>query len=153
MKQLKDITASLETSKRMKELGFPQEGLFGWYEIWSLRKTGKKMMLGKDELETYFTEKTELHRYSKYYHNDSGKYRNYITAPTAEEILDVLPLYLKIHADKGISFTIETKGLQMWKNYNNTGYVVAYGEYSKSGKTLVEALGKMYYFLKEQELI
>lgn len=128
--KLEQQVPSLDLSKRLKELGVKQESLFYW----------QGYLYSEEKIELVCKEKLD-------------KEYDFVSAPTVAELGEMLPLYLKKDSDRGISFSVETSGLQTWKNYNNTGWVVAYGGLTSSGNTEANARAKMLVYLLENKLI
>lgn len=75
---------NLELSKKLKELGYPQESLFYW-SVPLIEKAVTKEQ--EDELKKC---KTELY----YLDNDWGEYFESISAPTVAELGEKLPRYI-----------------------------------------------------------
>lgn len=71
----------------------------------------------------------------------------------ASELGELLPLYLKRDANKGISFSVETDGLQIYKSYDNKVWIVSYSYNSESDRSLANCLAKMLIYLIENKLI
>jgi len=137
--KLKDQVCSLELAKRLKELGVKQRSYFWWVELsHELVTTQTAVISGIEE------ERCEL--------RDIGVKR-ICSAFTVAELGEMLPLYLEIDANKGISFSVETCGLQIWKTYDNKGWVVAYGNRITSDDTEANARAKMLVYLLENDLI
>ena len=47
--KLEDQVASLELSRKLKEAGYPQEGLFWWVDCRDVKNRGWKLFYEKDE--------------------------------------------------------------------------------------------------------
>lgn len=105
-------TTSLELSKELKEAGFPQESYLSWMRV------DEEYILG-------------------HYSKGVG-----VSAPTAEEILDLLPL---IAFDGGGRLTVV--------KLSNDDYEVKYGRYVERGATLAEASANMWLWLKAEGIL
>lgn len=131
-------TTSLETSKLLKQAGFPQSTHFRWAD------------LRIDEIAD--GKQLEICSHPEDIHNFS------FAAPTAEEVLNELPLVLDKHCYLKV-FRQDTPG-----NYNEKYWHIAYNENRHTcGKpsqmawqfetSLAEAAAKMYLYLAEKGLL
>lgn len=138
-------TVTLETAKKLKEAGLPQESTM-WYpkEHKLSGYRGYFVTLEKSVSEDAIED-------DKYLEKD-------IAAPTAEEVLDELPLVLDKHCYLKV-FRQDTPG-----NYNEKYWHIAYNENRHTcGKpsqmawqfetSLAEAAAKMYLYLAEKGLL
>lgn len=136
-------TISLDLAKKLKEANFPQNSYFMWNN-WHY-----------GELE-----------FGKGRENFQGEYRiiatplyfdseNQFAAPTAEEILDLLPSYI----DQGeITYVLTIKKYSNEDPYLFLGYVSDRGGYLDkdvffNDKSLDNGLAKMWLYLKEKGLL
>ena len=119
-------TTSLDLSKQLKEVGYPQETEFFWSPIPEIVTIDKKQIF-----------KTKGYDIQHKDHRRAYGKKVAIAAPTAEEILEMLPVA-----------TLSTK-------LPSGEYAVAYKKHGggRTGKTLAEAAGKMFLFLKKEGLI
>jgi len=82
---LQDISTTQETSRKLKEAGFPQEGLFYWVECFQMiEKETEKGVYEKKKI--WLLEPTE---------NINHSYHNYIRAFTFSELWYLLPKMLE----------------------------------------------------------
>jgi hypothetical protein len=103
---LRDICTSQETSRKLAEAGFPQEGLFYWVECFQMiEKETEKGVYEKKKI--WFLEPTE---------NINHSYHNYIRAFTFNELWELLPK------------KIETKNFTYYKHLNNDDVISYYCE-------------------------
>ena len=130
---------SLDLAKQLVEVGITDKSkfIFCWAEVC----TGEK-----DEIGSYKWE----YRVIK---DDFQALNERIPAPLASELGEVLPLYLKEDAARGVSFSVEADGLWMHKTYDNRGWVVGYGARSESAATIPNAMAKLLIYLKKEGLI
>jgi hypothetical protein len=132
-------TTSLELSKKLKEAGFPQESTFTYVKDFQTREY--KLASFQDPWHGAVT--------NYYAAGRDDVDHPMFAAPTAEEILERLPA---MH--KGHSLTIGRSGNgQNWNVaylYENWAIDNAYGFASDN---LAEAAGKMYLYLKENNLL
>jgi len=142
--KLKDQVTSLKLSKKLKKLGVKQESIWYWTDF-----TGVKTKVGGRFYTTdwYITDNNLVEIDKVIF----GKH--YISAFTVAELGEKLPLSLKEDADKGISFSVETKGLQIYKSYDNKSWIVSYGGRNQSNKSEAEARGEMLAYLIKNKLI
>jgi hypothetical protein len=122
-------TVSLELAKKMKELGFPEESYFEW----EIGLDGK----------AYLSERVPEH------YADEPRY---FPAPTAEEVLEQLPGFIspkEEHVEEDNAGYLDISKFDDIKVYSVT-YV---WRHSESDKSLAEAAGKMFCYLKENKLI
>ena len=139
---------SLKLSKKIhdkaKEKGFElSESEYCWAEIWSLRETGKKMKYGGDELESYFTGRIELVK--GYYREDpNGKYRCIADAYDIAELGEMLPDYC-----------LSGKADGTYNCWKFTEMCLCNIEHYNTFRTdiLAEAMGKMYFYLLDNDLL
>ena len=132
--KLEDQVASLELSKKLKELGFPQEGLFWWVNQpnGGLNTNGYKWQLEGEP-------KTRMPQY------------DYIVAPTVSELGEILPDRVIKKSGRGYD------GLQIWKwsgwniEYHET-FEVPQIRYTFE-KTEADARAKILIYLLENKLI
>jgi len=137
-------TVTLETAKKLREAGFPQETHHKWIE-------------GSNGQGVYFLD-CDLRVIA------SHKGWDIVAAPTAEEVLDQLPAWIKMEDDEGQAYLIVEKYED--ENNENCNYKVkyesAYAEYPEPSRlidedlwfvTLAEAAAKMWLYLKEHKLI
>jgi hypothetical protein len=139
-------TVSLKLAKQLKQKGFPQDTDFFWHN--SVNVFGEAMdkpLITYDDPDNGKCE-------------DEGHKHNYVAAPTAEEIIKFLPHYIhwdNSHADSflrmgkgigGTDFDIFYRGTP----YESRGYKNIDSIY---GDTLAEAAGKMFLYLKKEELL
>jgi hypothetical protein len=103
---------SLELCKKLKELGFPQDG-GGWY--WTLRKDSDfyDLFFTMDKI-YFYKPKNHPNKFSLF---EDWNLKEYIKAPTCRELDEWLPEYIKRLGD-----------LIMEKRYNG-GWIVRYEEY------------------------
>ena len=130
--ELEQQVVSFENAKRLKELNIRKESLFYWCEFKDKYcipiKTKPYIIYGKRKW------KKEL----------------LISAFTVAELGEILPTYLKEHAKKGISFSVETDGFCIFKRH--FGWIVSYAQFSRSDKTLANAMAQMLILLIENKL-
>lgn len=119
--ELKLLVTSRKLSEKLRKAGVPQKSLFYW---------------------TKLNEKWTVIDRKIYNPTTTKEWGKHYSAFLAGELGEMLPLYLKEDTSKGISFSVETKGLQIYKSYSNTRWVVCYGHRSWNGKSLSEAMGK-----------
>jgi hypothetical protein len=125
-------TTSLELSKQLKEAGFPQESTFQ-YSTWT-NKRGDQVRLAIVGVQT-------------------DVFATY-AAPTAEEILERLPEFIE-----GETYFVRLKTYPYtWKGVK--GWHVVYADLAhqsmfveESNDSLAEAAGKMWLYLKENNLL
>ena len=139
--------ASLELSKKLKELGFPQKEL-GWF--WCLRKDSEfyDLFFTMDKMYFYKPKQYEEFFIFEYHH-----LQDYIKAPTCSEMDKWLPLYLKKDAEKGIAFNVEVYGLRLYRTYDNKGWCITYGTLGRCAFTLPNAFAEMLICLVENGYI
>lgn len=120
-------TVSLETAKKLKEVGFPQETFLVWQRQYLSRPVYTLELRSKmEESDKKF--------------NTSGLRE---AAPIAEEILERLPREIG-------SNSLVINRMDDWEiGYDDRDSALVY-EY---GKTLVEAAAKMYLWLAENQLL
>jgi len=152
--KLEQQVVSLELAKKLKELGVDQyEAAFKWQKGyffiesvsdpktnkveetgWKVKDNGVMYTTGQEVFKWWYPEvqKIEAEQYAAF---------------TSTELGEMLPLYLKKDADRGISFSVETCGLHIYKAYDNSGWIVHYLHDSISAKTLADAMAKMLIYL------
>lgn len=127
-------TTSLELSKQLKEAGFLQDT--GWFYIASDTSEGYELYFKCPNNEYWFNPEREAvyHLYIS----------DIIAAPTAEEILERLPIQIE-----KIGFISILKFQTWW-----VGYGQGSNEYvHKDNEVLAEAAGKMYLYLEKNNLL
>lgn len=132
--KLTDITTSLELSKKLKELGFPQESLFSW----QIHEKNDGVCDEIAEIVKIVYPKTPAWEF------------NYYAAPTAEELLEWLPE--RIEHDGKFYF------LTFWKRQSGE---IAVKYKPNEGRsylpvqigTLKNALAKMVIYLAKNKII
>ena len=132
---VEQICTSLEISKQLKEAGYEQESLHSWHEEYA---DDWKIVFGKIGIGVD------------------------ISAPTASEILEKLPKFLnsngKFHWEisleeiKEAQF-IDGKELVEKKIVEVFSMMYPYHAVKVQGKTFVEMLAKMWFYLKENNLL
>lgn len=138
--KLSDITTSLTLAKELKEVGYQQESLFYWQNEIGFTKVNvvkdKFILVSKAEAEVGLS-------------GEYGKNYKVYSAPTAEELLEWLPHYIKkiegyLSIQKQIDF--------YWVFYEDKdGFIIS--EYEIEGKTATEALAKMLIYLAKNKII
>ena len=128
MKTLQDITTSLELSKKLKEVGFPQDTYFYW---------SKNMDLVHWRVENREFYKVDL--------------RTDIAAPTAEELLEWLPAYIDKKQGLWLSLEkIDTATKNKYKAcYGDEG--ISYIE--RVDNTPANAIARMVIYLAKNKII
>jgi hypothetical protein len=120
-------TLTLETAKKLKEAGFPQESYFVWqykYDSWDGGTEDIKLTNTRAEDESY-------------QQNDSRvSYLKYFAAPTAEEVLEQLPEYYALHRQQNFFRCFGGENI-----------------HHEDGENGAEAAAKMWLYLKEHELL
>lgn len=138
-------TTSLELSKQLKENGFPQQTQFKYLKptrefIDSDEDTDWKILLEKG-----------FYKGEQYMIGSANCTRIY-AAPTAEEILDELPYKIEYDGDLLIWDIVRMEAPKdYWKvSYmrNDVSQIILFVE-----ETLVEAAGKMWLYLKQNNLL
>lgn len=126
-------TVSRELSRQLKRAGYPQTGYFWWVykELGKLKTSEDSYVLYDDtQVSDYMKSRDEI----------------ICVAPTAEEILDVLPKTIH-HGKMAYRLIIE---------YSSGRWIVRYfcmrSKVVAMGTVLCEALGDMYLKLKENHL-
>jgi hypothetical protein len=117
-------TVSLELAKELKEAGYPQDTYFQWFEDGSL------------------------------VHTESRNPLRCIAAPIADEILDLLPAYTALpfflyiwKDDKGLYRIVYCSSADLVSGGKQPNYPV------EKQKSLAEAAGLMWLYLKKNELM
>lgn len=135
-------TVTLEIAKKMKELGCEQKSKFYWYNHGGkdrdIRFNGFKLS----------TKSKEMYRLGSSI--DKTTRHNITSAYTADEVADMLPDNIKKN---------KQYDLIIYKNYDNS-YCVGYETfnsarfslYETEEKSLADALGKMWIYLKENNI-
>lgn len=124
---------SLETSKLLKECGFPQGTEWFWYKGYSPKENSWLTTLGlKNE---------------KYIHHSSG-----YACPTSDEILELLPVKIILHNGEEGVFRVEITEYSGIREYE-CGYMGQNDFRYYYGKNLPEALAQTYIFLRREKLI
>jgi len=138
---------SVELSKKLKELGFPQKEP-GWF--WCLRKDSEfyDLFFTMDKMYFYKPKQYEEFFIFEYHH-----LQDYIKAPTCPEMDKWLPLYLKKDAEKGTAFNVEVYGLHLYRTYDNKGWCITYGTLGRCAFTLPNAFAEMLICLVENRYI
>jgi len=135
--------ASLELSKKLKELGFPKNRE-GWYWVKTTYPVEWILAIMLDgiwlSVKNYIVIKDEV-------------IEEIIKAPTCPEIDKWLPLYLKKDAEKGIAFNVEVYGLHLYRTYDNKGWCITYGTLGRCASTLPNAFAEMLICLVENGYI
>ena len=141
MKELNEITTDLEISKQLKESGYPQDSLFykhSAYDGNGLEKTSTRDILLQHEL------KEEIWNY-------------WISAPTAEELLNELPKYINNYEwELTISVNNQNEFIVYYSKINDNGdeeKMYCSGYAITMDKDLKNALAKMWIYLKENNLL
>jgi hypothetical protein len=131
-------TVSLELAKELKEAGFPQETDLFWAST-GVCPSGH--VIPKERVPVYQIEFSA------------------IAAPTAEEILGRLPPVIKFMEKTDVS-TIGWKRLYMWMGgdqFDNVrSFHIGFNDRPETAIkeiNLAEAAGRMYLYLKEQDLL
>ena len=122
-------TVTLKTAKRMKELGFSQETDCWWSKL----------------------KNDKWHVYTKWQiGNHPELFKDTLSAPISDEILEVLPE----------TIVVSNKIYVLWVNKVDGVWRCGYEEepnsclfFQENNKSLPEALGQMFNYLKEKELI
>lgn len=126
---MKSICTSLELSKKLKEVGFPQESLFYWWvdvEDSDEEKIDPEVGIGKSRV----------------------SFMENISAPTAEEIGRELPEYLY---KTGANYFLKMmSGIIYFKAQSADGKIF---DTPSSSKSEANARAKMYIYLKENNLL
>lgn len=128
-------TVSLELSKQLKEAGYPQESYFYW-EKWVTEEEGYSL----------------LHYISITEWNEDDKNRMF-TSPTADEILDQLPISVKTNE---IHFFIKLykSGIYWIISYLQKDLTEVYKNlYQTSSESIADAAAKMWLYLKKNNLL
>ena len=128
--------SSLELSKELKEVGYPQLGEFWWVKV--------QLSGGK-------------HSWELFYQKDpDDKVNEHIVAPLASELMDRLPIIIQAHKEK---FFLRCSRLHNgdWLIYY---YYYGQGDYEEIlnnnkiiNNNLCNALAKMYIYLAQQRLV
>ena len=146
--KLEQQVCNSELAKKLEELGVKQESLFiwvekGWYEPkWNMCKELEEVVIfSADSLKREKDGELEI------------AYNTLASAFTVAELGEILPLYLREDADKGISFSVETNCLHIRKTYDNKGWICAYSHRTQSANTEADARAKMLIHLIENNLI
>ncbi len=127
-------TTTLETSKLLKEAGFPQETEHCYVE-----RTYEPGLVGNNpDIELIRSETINKH----YYHKVSDEMIAY--SPTADEILDELPHSIELEG--------EVYNLRISKFIDGYGLSYSWRDdcYNES---LAEAAAKMYFYLRKEGII
>ena len=136
--ELKDQVISLESAKRLKELGCPQESLFYWM-INKGNPNDSKYMFYK-----------ETQSYKRYKKIKSQGCIEYISTYTASELGELLPTMIRINGIKHI--------LMIGKGFNPNCWKVSYRG-GPNHKIIIdsvneaEARAKMLIHLKEEGVV
>lgn len=143
--ELKEQVASLELSKKMKELGFPQESLFYWVNRgggFQLQYTEVLTDCAYDD-EKNGTRKDWAINYMKKFGNE-----NYYSAYTVAELGEMLPKTIDIGKNEGY-LSILPQNKNSWRIvYDwNIDSLVEFAD------TQADAMAKMLIYLKENNLI
>jgi len=125
----KKEVASLELSKKLKELGFPQNEP-GWFWYANITNAIYRLIFLEE-----FNEKI------------NKDMEDYIKAPTCPEMDKWLPLYLEKDTEKGIAFAVEVYGLHLHRTYDNKGWHISYGTLGRCAFTLPNAFAEMLIYL------
>jgi hypothetical protein len=123
-------TTNLELSRELREAGYPQESYFYW-EKWITEEEGYSL----------------LHYISITEWNEDDKNRMF-ASPTADEILERLPLFIKDNGHGRGRLVVE-KGINGW----TVGYINDWGRMNKNDKSLADAVAKMWLYLKKNNLL
>lgn len=128
-------TVSKDLAVQLKEAGFPQKTVFNWYEP----KSGPSDILP-----------SELVYGINSYNTEVSTGWNRFAAPTAEEVLELLPEY--VLDDQGDRARLRCGKLngQYWLEYSCL-YNILFKEVM--GESLAEAAGEMYLYLKAHDLL
>jgi hypothetical protein len=125
-------TVTLKTAEELKEAGFPREAYFSWISDdegdWHLSESS---LLSEEEIKEYA-----------------------YAAPTAEEILEQLPFFIKTKENQiyYLSIKITMKGDRKQYLVEYLGYV--WGIKQDNGlELLAEAAAKMWLYLKKEGLL
>lgn len=121
-------TTSLELSKQLLEAGFPQESYFYWF------KASKPFTNDEWEWVLITKEKQDL---------EFQRVGRSIASPTAEEILERLPVGISIEKERG-DYYIRLDG---------DGDIIPGNLSGCRGESLAEAAGKQWLYLKEHNLL
>lgn len=125
-------TVSLQLAKDLKEAGFPQE----WKKqcfYWTIPE---------------FNEKEAFCRYSFFPNTESEDIKilgEFYVSPTAEEILEKIPLLIHKHTWKLDEVYIRLKAPK--------GYKMSFDGYEIWEENLAECAGKMWLYLKKNNLL
>lgn len=135
-------TTTLETSKKLKLAGFPQDN-FAAHEEYPDKTT--RMIYGHslkiEILNVKLAKQTSQDEYNRIY----GQETNFFAAPISDEILEVLPEELR---GGQLCMTHTSVYYQHFEPYEPARI-----EHLFNGEFLVEALAKMYLYLKSKGII
>lgn len=130
--QLSQLTVSLEIAKKLKEAGYKQDNSLFYYQGY-LHSEGRVELVTKEKLD--------------------GDY-DFIAAPTAEEFGEQLPFIFVDKFPKAASNTNKKREYSLeiikYKKYWGCTYT---GYDLQEGKTLTDALAKMWLYLKQHQLL
>ena len=132
MSELKDICVNLETAKRLKENGFPQDSLFYWEKRLN-HKTNKFDIF-------VITEKDEL----------TPKILENISALTSEEIFKKLPAYIDSEFEDEPYYLYIFVNDWIYIGYKNRHKI--YYQMNTLTLNLAEAFSQMYEYLADNKL-
>jgi len=159
-------TTSLELSKLLKEKGFPQNT----YWFWVAYSKNKPFALAYKHGEHFYVFQFDPRTKKPFFGEDKGvhifekiEFEVITAAPTANEILDLLPEKIQITKKQPVRFlTIEKndpyldegrmRKLEWDVYYENSGKPVLNGLYQVD-YTLADAAAKCYIYLKKNKLI
>lgn len=145
--KLEDIVVSLELAKELKEVGYPQKSLFYWVSYLTKNSISEYKLMDEPNIQWEFERSGEM---------------KIISAPTASELLDRLPRFMnsngKFHWEISLEEIeekqfIDGKELVERKTVELFSMMYPYHAVKVQGKTFVEMLAKMWFYLKQNNLI
>lgn len=123
-------TVTLQTAKKLKEAGFPQKGDYWWSNV----------LQDKFDLSS---EQTWQCGHGKYFHVDFENEEVNIAAPTAEEVLELLPRKIA-----------QREWIRILRGSHDRLWHITYGHHRKvRDESLAEASAKMWLYLKKNNLL